>query len=85
MAFVKGTSGNPSGRPKALADVQALARRQTAKNISRLVDLRDQDNDLGLAARCAIALHEIGWGKPVQQIAGSGTNGEFVVQWLVSA
>jgi hypothetical protein len=75
MPFKKGTEwkGNAGGRPKALGAVLELARRHTDANIARLVELRDQNKDQALAARCAIALHEIAWGRPAQTVDVSGT------------
>ena len=80
--FQKGKSGNPGGRPKALVDVQALARKHTARNLEVIAELRDNAEDNPTRLRAAIALHEIAWGKPVQQVVGSGAGGEFIVKWM---
>lgn len=70
------------GRPKAFADVQAFARKRTHENIARLIELSEQNEDLGVATKATIALHEIAWGRPVQQVVGAGAGGEFLVKWI---
>lgn len=67
MPFLPGNKFG-RGRPKAYDQVLALTRKRTRENIERLIQLRDQDEDLAVAAKCAIALHEIAWGKPMQQV-----------------
>lgn len=81
-SFRKGKSGNPGGRPKTLADVQAYARKKTKANIDRIARLAEEAEDEGVQLRASQLLHEIGWGKPVQPLAGSGDNGEFVIKWM---
>lgn len=68
MAFVKGTSGNPSGRSKAYA---AMSRRilELSKNGDELVDflfatMRDGGAELKMRVRCAELLLDRGLGKP---------------------
>jgi Family of unknown function (DUF5681) len=39
MPWVKGQSGNPNGRPKAYAEVEALAREHTTAAIDELARL----------------------------------------------
>lgn len=82
----KGQSGNPHGRPKALADVQALARKQTAKNLRVIEELRDNCPDPSIRLRAAIAHHEIGWGKPTQAVSGDMTlqAGDTLTKFLLT-
>jgi hypothetical protein len=61
----KGYSPNPSGRPKAALDVQALAREHTAAAIETLVQAL---KDPRLKVQAAEALLNRGWGKPLQPL-----------------
>lgn len=82
MAFQKGQSGNPGGRPKEDAEVKALARACGPEAIDKLVELmRGDDRRTALAA--AQALLDRGYGKPAQAIVGDeGGPVEFAVTWL---
>lgn len=82
MAFQKGISGNPGGRPKEDAEVKALARSCGPEAIQKLVELmRGDDRRTALAA--ALALLDRGFGKPSQAVEMSGPDGEpLVVSWL---
>ncbi len=66
----KGVSGNPGGRPKAVADVRAAARLHTANAIGVLVEIME-DADASPPARIAAAreLLDRGWGKAPAAIA----------------
>lgn len=82
MAFQKGQSGNPGGRPKEDAEVKALARTAGPEAIEKLLELmRGDDRRTALAA--AQALLDRGFGKPAQAITGDeGGPVELAVTWL---
>lgn len=80
MKFVKGRSGNPSGRPKVAGDVVALARKHVPRAIERLTEIMDSD-DGPSATRAAIAIIERGYGKPIQPIEGVAGGQPIVVRW----
>jgi hypothetical protein len=67
MAFQKGQSGNPGGRPKEAAEVKALAREYGAEAIEKLVTLLRGD-DARVAKAAADSLLDRGFGKPGQSI-----------------
>lgn len=67
MKFKKGQSGNPGGRPKAIAEVQKLARESTPEAMETLRTIM-RNKKAPDAARVA-ATREIldrGWGKALQ-------------------
>jgi hypothetical protein len=68
MAFVKGQSGNPGGRPKEDAEVKELAREHGPAAIRKLAQLMECGQSRTEAA-AAIALLDRGFGKPQQDIA----------------
>lgn len=59
--WIAGKSGNPGGRPKALRDVEELARQHTPSAIQALAEALG-DPDKRVAA--AVALLDRAWGKP---------------------
>lgn len=72
MPFMKGQSGNPSGKPKLTKDgrsVAEMARDFTDKALNTLVDIME-DDQLPAAARVSACGHILdrGWGKPTQPI-----------------
>lgn len=69
MAFEKGKSGNPGGRPKENAEVKALAREHGPAAIAKLAELMNCGNPRTEVA-AAQALLDRGYGKPAQVIAG---------------
>ncbi len=73
--FKKGQSGNPGGRPAAIAEVRDLAREQTEKAIEGLASIAD-DTKAPPAARVAAynSLLDRGWGRPSQTISGDSEN-----------
>lgn len=63
--FVKGTSGNPGGRPTQLAGIRELAAAHTEAAIAALAKALD-DPKTSVAA--AVALLDRAWGKPQQSV-----------------
>lgn len=73
MPFVKGQSGNPSGRPKiTLPDGRSLvdvAREHTLDAVGTLVEvMADQEAPHPSRVSAASAILDRGWGKPKQEI-----------------
>jgi hypothetical protein len=79
-SFRPGQSGNPSGRPKVVADVQNAAREHSADAIKTLSDIMNNPK-APAAARIAAAsaLLDRGYGKPLQTVDANNTNVNYVV------
>ena len=70
MAFEKGKSGNPSGRPKQTQqelDLIKACREKTPKALDKLESLMDSENE-GVALKASLAIIERAYGKPRQEI-----------------
>jgi hypothetical protein len=65
-------SGNPGGRPRALADLQLAARQYTHEALDSLVLV--MRNGRPTEALAALALLDRGWGKPRQAVELTGTD-----------
>ncbi len=68
MPFEKGQSGNPGGRPKALAEVVAAAREHTEAALNTLARICGDDTQPAAArVTAANALLDRGWGKATER------------------
>lgn len=83
MPFVKGQSGNPGGRPKALRDVIEAARAHTQDAIATLASITTNP-EAPEAARisAATALLDRGWGRPKQTIESGEARQSVTLQIL---
>ena len=82
MAFKKGQSGNPGGRPKDEYGLRELARAKTKdalKTLEEIMSNKKAPHAARVSAACAIL--DRGHGKPVQAIEGTGDDGAIIVKW----
>ena len=70
--FRKGKSGNPGGRPRALASVMHEARRYTLEALKVQVKLMRTAESEPVRLSAAEALLCRGWGKPIQAFQVDG-------------
>jgi hypothetical protein len=78
MPFVKGQSGNPSGRPKKDREIEELARQHTPAAIAALVEALSGKDRVAAAS----VLLAYGYGKPRQPVEHSG---EMTHRYVVRA
>lgn len=71
-AWKPGQSGNPGGRPRVVADIQALARQHTEAAIRALVAALDSPRERVAAAQ---ALLDRGYGRAPQRTELTGADG----------
>jgi hypothetical protein len=69
-AFKPGQSGNPGGRPRAVAEIRDLARQHTETALNALVKIATAGKSESARVSAATALLDRGYGKPTQPIAG---------------
>ena len=72
MAWVKGQSGNPSGRAKGYAEIEALARSHAPAAVAALVEAMA---DPRFRVQAATALLDRGFGRPAQTLTHENPDG----------
>ena len=78
MAFKKGQSGNPGGRPKAVVEIRDLARQHGRAAFERIVGLmHSADERVALTASQEVLNRA--YGKPPQPQTGEGGEGAILV------
>lgn len=81
MAFKKGQSGNPGGRPKEDDEIKRLAREKGPDAIKRLAEWMASDNAKASVA-ASQAILDRGFGKPPQALTGpdGGPIATFIIE-----
>ena len=68
MTWVKGQSGNPTGRPKEIREIAELARSHAPAILERLAQIALTSKNEAAAARAGELVLERGLGKAIQPI-----------------
>ncbi len=78
--FQPGKSGNPSGRPKDVGHIRALAQQHAASALETLVAIYSDVNEKG-STRVAAAdsILNRAYGRPEQAVSLEGPGGEAIV------
>ena len=80
--FVKGQSGNPTGRPKQDNELKALAKTKTKEAFATLLELM-ADNEPSVRLGAAKVILEYGWGRPTQAVELSDAEGGPAILQIV--
>jgi len=81
MAFEKGKSGNPTGRPKENAEIKALAQEKSVEAFNKIVSLLYSEDDK-IALSAAKEIIDRGYGKAAQSIDVSDSDGTIAAAIL---
>ena len=84
MTFVPGQSGNPGGRPKALKEIQELARSHAPAAIETLAQIATSGQSEQARVAASSALLDRAIGKPAQAITGEGGEGPVLAAITVN-
>lgn len=81
MAFAKGQSGNPDGRPKAatLEEIRAIARRAAPDMVQILIKVAEGSESDRAKTAAASAVLDRAYGKPAQMLGDKEGN---TVSWV---
>lgn len=79
MAWKKGQSGNPGGRPKEIADLKSFCQEKSPVAMAKVASLVESaDERIALAASQTIL--DRAFGKPAQTTAHTGPTGEGPIE-----
>lgn len=78
MPFEKGQSGNPGGRPKAIARVREAAREHTETALDILLGIARDGQSEAARVSAANSILDRAWGKPAQPLDGDGEGGPIL-------
>src|SRR5215207_4338328 len=68
--WAPGSSPNPGGRPKVIADIRDLARQHTTTALQALVQIAENGEHEAARVSAASAILDRAWGKPTTVLAG---------------